>query len=42
MQDPAELNLSLWKKQLGVVPAWVWDRTELETLVLADNGLTDL
>src|SRR5260370_41179101 len=42
MQDSAEPNLSLWKKELGVVPAWVWERTELETLVLADNRLTDL
>jgi Leucine-rich repeat (LRR) protein len=24
------------------VPTWVWERTELETLVLADNGLSDL
>ena len=42
MQDFAGPNLSLWKKGLGVVPTWVWERTELETLVLADNGLSDL
>ena len=42
MQDSAEPIFTLWKKELGVVPAWVWERTELETLVLADNGLTDL
>src|SRR5437867_13269609 len=41
MKDTADPNLSLWKG-LGVVPPWVWERTELETLVLADNGLTDL
>ena len=42
MKDSADPNLSLWKKGLGVVPTWVWERTELETLVLADNGLSDL
>ena len=42
MQDPAGPNLSLWNKGLGVVPTWVWERTELETLVLAENGLSDL
>jgi len=42
MKDTADPNLSLWKKGLGVVPPWVWERTELETLVLADNGLSDL
>src|SRR3984885_5624839 len=42
MQDFAGPNLSLWKKGLGVVPAWVWERTELETLVLAGNGLSEL
>src|SRR5216683_2795699 len=42
MKDPADPNLSLWNKGLGVVPTWVWERTELETLVLADNGLSDL
>jgi Leucine-rich repeat (LRR) protein len=42
VQDFAGPNLSLWKKGLGVVPTWVWERTELETLVLADNGLSDL
>ena len=42
MKDTADPNLSLWKKGLRVVPTWVWERTELETLVLADNGLSDL
>ena len=35
-------HLSLWKQALGVVPNAVWDRTDLETLVLADNGLTEI
>jgi Leucine-rich repeat (LRR) protein len=35
-------NLNLWKKRLGRVPEWVWERTDLETLVLADNQLSDL
>jgi Leucine-rich repeat (LRR) protein len=35
-------NLNLWKKRLGRVPEWVWQRTELETLVLADNQLSDV
>jgi Leucine-rich repeat (LRR) protein len=42
MHESVETNLSLWKKALGVVPTWVWERIELETLVLADNGLSDL
>jgi len=35
-------NLNLWKKRLGRVPEWVWERTELETLVLADNQFADV
>lgn len=35
-------QLSLWKQRLGSVPEWVWERTELETLVLADNGLSEI
>ena len=42
MTDSADPNLSLWKQGLDLVPTWVWERTELETLVLADNGLSDL
>src|SRR5690242_158886 len=37
-----EATLNLWKKQLGAVPDWVWERTDLEALVLADNGLTSV
>jgi hypothetical protein len=33
-------HLNLWKQHLRVVPDAVWERVELETLVLADNGLT--
>jgi Leucine-rich repeat (LRR) protein len=36
------MHLSLWKQALGVVPDDVWDRTDLKTLVLADNGLTEV
>ena len=42
MRDDAGPDLSLWKQQLGAVPPWVWDRTELQTLVLADNALSEL
>jgi len=35
-------HLNLWKKGLGCVPESVWDQTDLEALVLADNGLTEL
>ncbi len=32
----------MWKKRLGRVPESVWDRAGLETLVLADNDLTEI
>jgi len=35
-------ELSLWKKQLGRVPNSVWEQTELESLVLAENGLSEV
>jgi Leucine-rich repeat (LRR) protein len=35
-------NLNLWKKRLGRVPEWVWERIEIETLVLADNQLSEV
>jgi Leucine-rich repeat (LRR) protein len=35
-------NLNLWKKNLGQVPSSVWDNISLETLILADNGLTEV
>jgi len=36
------LHLSLWRKALGVVPDDVWDRKDLQTLVLAENDLADV
>jgi len=33
-------ELNLWKKQLGRVPDSVWEQTELESLVLAENVLS--
>jgi hypothetical protein len=35
-------HLSLWKQGLGVVPDEVWRRIDLQTLVLADNRLTEI
>ena len=35
-------HLNLWKKQLGRLPDSVWEQTNLETLVLADNGLCEV
>lgn len=35
-------HLNLWKKQLGQVPDAVWEQTQLETLVLAENELTNV
>ncbi len=35
-------NLNLWKKQLTHVPDFVWQQSELETLILADNNLSEL
>jgi Leucine-rich repeat (LRR) protein len=40
MSSSAHLNL--WKQQLGTVPESVWERTDLETLVLADTGLAEV
>jgi Leucine-rich repeat (LRR) protein len=37
-----KLHLSLWRQGLGVVPDEVWLRTNLQTLVLADNDLTEV
>jgi hypothetical protein len=30
-------HLNLWKQHLGHVPESVWERVDLETIVLADN-----
>lgn len=40
MSSVAELDL--WKHRLGHVPDWVWERTELERLILAENDLTEV
>ena len=37
-----DVLLNLWKKELGSVPDSVWEKTTLETLILADNGLTEV
>ena len=42
MTDGSELHLSLWKQALGVVPDVVWERTDLQTLVLAGNDLVEV
>lgn len=35
-------TLNPWRQQLGEVTESVWQDTELQVLILADNGLTDL
>src|SRR5690242_12001387 len=40
--DDLKPHLSLWKQRLGAVPDEVWLRTDLQTLVLADNDLTEI
>jgi len=42
MRNPSPPQLNLWKQRLGQVPDWVWEQTNLETLVLADNDLTEV
>jgi Leucine-rich repeat (LRR) protein len=39
---PSASHLNLWKQRLGCVPECVWERTELETLVLAENELLEI
>ena len=41
MRDSSS-HLNLWKKRLRRVPDSVWERTELETLVLAENELSEV
>jgi len=36
------MHLNLWKKSPGKVSDTVWEQTELETLVLADNKITEI
>ncbi len=40
--DPSAAHLSLRKKSPGRVPDWVWQKTGLETLVLAENDLSEV
>jgi hypothetical protein len=42
VQNSSALHLNLWKKGLGNVPDSVWERTEIETLVLAENNLLEV
>ncbi|HEX6495783.1 MAG TPA: leucine-rich repeat domain-containing protein, partial [Acidobacteriaceae bacterium] len=42
MQQAFSPHLNLWKKQLGRVPDYVWEQSVLETLVLADNNLSEV
>ncbi len=42
MSTAPSFHLNLWKQNLGHVPDSIWQQTELETLVLADNGLTEI
>jgi Leucine-rich repeat (LRR) protein len=37
-----DAHLNLWKKHLGSVPDSVWEREDAETLVLAENGLSEI
>jgi Leucine-rich repeat (LRR) protein len=34
--------LNLWKRHLDVVPDYVWQQTDLETLILTDNELSEI
>ena len=42
VQGSSSSNLNLWKQRLGRVPDSVWNKTSLETLVLADNELSEI
>ena len=35
-------SLNLWQQQLGCVPDTLWDRVDLESLVLANNALSEV
>ncbi len=41
VQDSSS-HLNLWKKRLGRVPDYIWEHTKLETLVLAENDLSEV
>ena len=42
MSETSAVNLNLWKQRCGRVPESVWNQVSLETLVLADNDLTEI
>ena len=42
MAEQSGSHLNLWKKRLGQVPKSTWEHTGLETLVLADNELSEV
>ena len=41
MAESAAVVLNLWKKRLGRVPDFIWEQTELESLILAGNDLKE-
>ena len=41
MSNSTAPTLNLWKRHLGVVPDYVWQQTDLETLILAYNELSE-
>src|SRR5579871_1831415 len=42
MHQDSGIDLNLWKENLGRVPDWVWQQRQLETLILANNGLAEI
>ena len=42
MASAAAPPVDRWKEQRGRVLDWVWERTDLQTLIRADNGLSEL
>jgi Leucine-rich repeat (LRR) protein len=42
MTEPSTPHLDLSKKGLVRVPDWVWEQSELEALMLADNELVEV
>ena len=40
--ESRDLGLNPWKQHLARVPESIWERTDLETLVLAENALTEI
>lgn len=42
MPESSAIILNLWKQHLGRVPDSVWEQTEMESLILADNNLKEI